>query len=87
MRTIQPVSKNCHQTSNLEDFVKNAHAWGNYTQAVFIDFIIAFTTIDSLLMLEKLEAKGIHCNTVTWISSFLTQKTDCNLRWNFENKI
>ena len=47
----------------------------NYVRPVFIDFISAFNTINSSILIQRLTDKQINSNIVAWVYDFLTDRS------------
>ena len=58
----------------LDECVKKIATGGN-VDAIYLDFSKAFDTVPHRRLLGKLEAYGIHGNTLNWIKGFLFDRT------------
>jgi hypothetical protein len=47
----------------------------NYARALFLDFSSVFNTIDPSILTTKLIGRSLHPNLVSWVTSFLTNRT------------
>uniref|UniRef100_A0A8C5PV77 Reverse transcriptase domain-containing protein n=1 Tax=Leptobrachium leishanense TaxID=445787 RepID=A0A8C5PV77_9ANUR len=48
---------------------------GNLTGAIFLDFAMAFDTVDHGILLEKLKNSGIGDRTLTWFQSYVSDRS------------
>ena len=48
-----------------------------YVRCLLLDFSKAFDTVDHLALLQKLRSYHLPGNIVSWIVSFLTDRTQC----------
>ena len=56
----------------LTDFIRSQMAAGKYTGMVLLDLQKAFDTVDHDILCTKLQAMGIHNNSVNWFKSYLS---------------
>ena len=62
---------------HLTDLIRNEMDKGNYTGMVLLDLQKAFDTVDHSIMLQKLAALGFDNKSVSWFSSYLTDRRQC----------
>ncbi|KAK2171267.1 hypothetical protein NP493_1083g00012 [Ridgeia piscesae] len=55
----------------LTDFIKQEQDKGNYVGMVLLDLQKAFDTVNHKIMLQKLEAIGLHESAIAWFNSYL----------------
>ena len=58
----------------LTDHIRSQMSAGNYTGMVLLDLQKAFDTVDHEILLNKLQAMGIHELSVNWFRSYLSQR-------------
>ncbi len=58
----------------LTDHIRSQVAGGNYTGMVLLDLQKAFDTVDHEILCNKLQAMGIHEDSVKWFKSYLSQR-------------
>ena len=61
-----------HVDDIVQGLVKNAD-----TDAIYLDFAKAFDEVDHRLLIMKLRRMGFHEKVVSWIESFLSDRTQC----------
>ena len=64
-----------HAIAQLVDQIYESFENDNYTVRSFIDLSKAFNTVDSTMLLKKLEIYGIMGANVAWFRSYLTNRT------------
>ena len=58
----------------LTDYIRSQMAQGNYTGMVLLDLQKAFDTVDHGILCQKLQAMGVHSNSVNWFKSYLLNR-------------
>ena len=58
---------------SLTDFLKQEQDKGNYIDVVLLDLQKAFDTVNRNIMLQKLEAIGLHKSAIVWFKSYLCE--------------
>ncbi|XP_072018301.1 uncharacterized protein [Amphiura filiformis] len=56
------------------DFIRSQIADGKYTGMVLLDLQKAFDTVDYDILCNKLQAMGIHIDSVIWFKSYLSDR-------------
>ena len=59
---------------SLTDFPKQEQDKGNYIGMVLLDIQKAFDTVNHKIMLQKLEAIGLHKSAIVWFKSYLCER-------------
>ena len=62
---------------NITDTVGRMLETNRYVRCLLLDFSKAFDTVDHLALLQKLRSYHLPGNVVSWIVSFLTDRTQC----------
>ena len=58
----------------LTDYIRSQMAAGKYTGMVLLDLQKAFDTVDHEILCSKLQAMGIHFDSVKWFKSYLSNR-------------
>ena len=59
---------------HLTDYLKLEQDKGNYVGMVLLDLQKAFDTVDHEILLQKLEALGLHKSAMDWFNSYLQER-------------
>lgn len=62
---------------HLTDYIKSEQDKGKYTGMVLLDLQKAFDTVDHSILLQKLEAIGLHKSAVDWFRAYLNDRQQC----------
>ncbi len=57
---------------HLTDYIQFHMANGNYTGVVLLHLQKAFDTVDHVILCQKLQAMGIHSDSIYWFQSYLS---------------
>ena len=58
----------------LTDYIRSQMAAGKYTGMVLLDLQKAFDTVDHGILCNKLQAMGVHSDSVKWFKSYLSDR-------------